>query len=340
MVTVPGRLRPPQVNLVLEVLLVAVLLTGLISWAVSDQWNGWVARAHGVVGLSLLLLARAKLRGSVRAGLRRRRWTRWVSVTFGVVVLATVAFGVLHSTGVWHGTGPWSALWTHSLLGFVAAGLLVWHLGTRPVRARLVDLDRRSFLRVGVVAGAALGLYVAQEAVTRLVGLAGGRRRATGSYEVASHEPERMPEVIWLDDTPPSDTDADSWSLEVAGAAVTIASLRERAQPVTAVIDCTGGWWSEQSWDAVPLSELVAPGDRGRSVRVTSQTGYSRLFAPDELDDLHLAVGYGGDPLAPGHGGPVRLVVPGRRGPWWVKWVTSIEADGRPSWFQAPLPLT
>jgi hypothetical protein len=337
-VTVPGRLRPPQVNLVLEVLLLVVLLTGLTSWAVPDGWNGWVARAHGVVGLSLLLLARGKLRGSVRAGFRRGRWTRWVSVAFGVVVLATVVLGVVHSTGLWYGTGPWSALWTHSLLGAVAAGLLVWHVGTRPVRARLVDLDRRSFLRVGVVGGAALGLYVAQEAATRVVGLAGGRRRATGSYELASHDPARMPEVIWLDDEVPADTAAASWSLEVAGQAVTVATLRERARPVTAVIDCTGGWWAEQSWDAVPLSDLLTVEDR--SVRVRSATGYARLFAPDDLNRLYLAVGYGGESLRSGHGGPVRLVVPGRRGPWWVKWVTSVEAASTPSWLQSPLPLT
>jgi hypothetical protein len=36
----------------------------------------------------------------------------------------------------------------------------------------------------------------------------------------------------------------------------------------------------------------------------------------------------------------VRLIAPGRRGYWWVKWVTSVEPDERPSWLQSPLPLT
>jgi DMSO/TMAO reductase YedYZ molybdopterin-dependent catalytic subunit len=103
-------------------------------------------------------------------------------------------------------------------------------------------------------------------------------------------------------------------------------------------LDCTGGWWSEQSWDAVALSDLM--GDPpGRSVRVRSATGYDRFFAHHELDDLYLAVGYEGEPLQARHGAPVRLVVPGRRGYWWVKWVTSVEPDGRPAWLQLPLPL-
>lgn len=336
----PGRLRPSQVNLTLKVLLIVTLTTGLLSWIAGDAWNGWLARAHGVTGLALLVLTPAKLRGPVRAGFRRHRWTRWVSAAFGVVVLATVVLGVLHSTGLWYGTGPWSALWTHTLLGFVALGLLVWHLGTRPVRARVVDLDRQAFLRLGVVAGLGLAAFLAQEAATRATGLAGARRRATGSHELASHDPDRMPEVIWLDDDPPTDTDPDGWSLVVDGAAVTIASLRDRARPVTAVLDCTGGWWAEQVWDAVPLSELIPDAGDGGSVRIRSTTGYSRLIDPADLADVHLAVGYGGVPLRPGHGGPVRLVLPGRRGPWWVKWVTDVDRVDRPSWLQAPLPLS
>ena len=44
--------------------------------------------------------------------------------------------------------------------------------------------------------------------------------------------------------------------------------------------------------------------------------------------------------LAVGHGFPARLVVPGRRGFWRVKWVVSIEVDRAPWWRRAPFPLT
>jgi len=43
--------------------------------------------------------------------------------------------------------------------------------------------------------------------------------------------------------------------------------------------------------------------------------------------------------LAPGHGAPARLVAPGRRGFWWVKWVASIETVTGSDWWQSPFPL-
>jgi DMSO/TMAO reductase YedYZ molybdopterin-dependent catalytic subunit len=47
----------------------------------------------------------------------------------------------------------------------------------------------------------------------------------------------------------------------------------------------------------------------------------------------------GGRPLSVGHGFPARLVAPGRRGFWWVKWVSEIDVDDSPWWWQPPLPL-
>jgi Oxidoreductase molybdopterin binding domain len=334
-----GRLKPRQVNLFLELAVVAAFCTGLASWALGDRWSGRFVVAHGVIGLSLLVVVPAKVRGSVATGFRRRRQSRWISAGFGILVLATVALGVMHATGLWFGVGYGAALWTHSLFAFVLIPLFGWHVVTRPVRPRAADLDRRAVLRSGVVIAAAAVVYGAQETATRLTGLAGGDRRFTGSHEVGSHRPAEMPTVSWFNDRRPDQLDAEAWRLVIAGQPMTIDALRARAQPVVATLDCTGGWWSEQSWDAVRLSDLLAH-PTGSSVRVQSKTGYDRLFAHDALDDLFLAVGYGGEPLRPGHGAPVRLIAPGRRGPWWVKWVTSVEPDDQPSWLQLPLPLT
>ncbi len=113
-------LKARQVNLLIEVFVVAAMITGLASWATGDRWNGWFVIAHGVVGLALLLLVPAKLHGSVGPGFRRRRHTRWLSAAFGVLVLTTVALGVAHATGLWFGVGTWSALWTHSLFALAA----------------------------------------------------------------------------------------------------------------------------------------------------------------------------------------------------------------------------
>jgi hypothetical protein len=326
------------VDVLLELLLLGAVTSGLVSWAMGTGWSKVATVVHALCGFGVVGLAAAKVRGSVRVGLRRRRPSRWLSVLFGGLVVATISLGVLHATGQWFGVGYWSALWTHVLLAFVLIPLYVWHVLSRPDRPRLADLDRRAVLRGGVVLAAGAAAYGVQEAAVRAAGLAGGDRRFTGSHEAGSFAPDRMPTVSWIDDAVPASTDPAGWRLDVLGDPVDVRRLADRSRPVTATVDCTGGWWSTQAWDAVPLRDLL--GDRSaRSVAVTSSTGYSRLFPYADVDDLYLAIGYGGEPLRPGHGAPVRLVAPGRRGPWWVKWVTSVRFDDRPWWLQTPFPL-
>ncbi|MGH9113570.1 MAG: molybdopterin-dependent oxidoreductase [Acidimicrobiales bacterium] len=332
------RLTARQVDVVLEALVVLAVGSGLSSWAVGTSWSQVFTVVHGVAGLTLVALAPAKVRGSVRTGLRRRRATRWLSIGLGGLIVATVVLGVLHSTGLWFGVGYWSALWTHELAAFSLLGIFVWHVASRPRRPRLVELDRRAALRAGLAVTIGAGAYVAQQGAVRVLGLAGGTRRFTGSHEVGSFDPELMPRVSWVNDEAPSSTAAGDWRLDVVGRPIEIAELRRGARPVTAALDCTGGWWSEQSWDAVPLAGLFH-GRSARSIKVTSTTGYSRLFPFSDRESLYLAVGYGGEPLRRGHGAPVRLVAPGRRGPWWIKWVTSVQLDDRPWWLQTPFPF-
>jgi hypothetical protein len=333
-----GRLTPRQVDVLLELLILAAVASGLASWAVGTGWSNLATVVHGVCGFTLLVLAWAKVRGSVRAGMQRQRPSRWLSLAFGGLVLATIGLGIAHATGLWFGVGYWSALWTHELFAFVLLPVFIWHVLSRPARPRVTDLDRRAVLRGGAALAIGAAAYGAQEVVVRGAGLAGGSRRFTGSHEAGSFDPLSMPTVSWINDRAPASTDAAGWRLDVLGERVDVTDLAARARPVTATLDCTGGWWSTQAWDAVPLRELIA--DRSaRSIKVTSTTGYSRLFPFGDLDDLYVAVGYDGQPLRRGHGAPVRLVAPGRRGPWWIKWVTSVQLDDRPWWLQTPFPF-
>ena len=52
-----------------------------------------------------------------------------------------------------------------------------------------------------------------------------------------------------------------------------------------------------------------------------------------------LATRVGGELLWHGHGAPLRLVVPGRRGYDWVKWVDEVRLVDSPHWLQPWLPL-
>jgi DMSO/TMAO reductase YedYZ molybdopterin-dependent catalytic subunit len=109
---------------------------------------------------------------------------------------------------------------------------------------------------------------------------------------------------------------------------------------VRATLDCTGGWYAVQDWEGVRLDRLLGSTVAGRSVLVRSRTGYARRYPMADAAGLWLATRVGGAPLSPGHGAPARIVAPGRRGFWWVKWVDAVAVEDTPWWWQPPFPLT
>jgi DMSO/TMAO reductase YedYZ molybdopterin-dependent catalytic subunit len=148
-----------------------------------------------------------------------------------------------------------------------------------------------------------------------------------------------MPVTQWLNDSVPS-IDIGDWALAIGGRALIYADVSQWTDTVTATLDCTGGWWAEQEWSGVLLSRLLSVDTNGRSIVVVSATGYERRFPVKDASKLLLATRAGGRPLSPGHGYPARIVAPGRRGFWWVKWVVSIEVSDGPWWIQSPFPVT
>lgn len=331
-----------RTNLALLLLLALALATGGLAYAIGTAWNRWVVIAHGVVGLGLLALAPWK---SVvaRRGLRRSRPDSWISLLLTLLVAVAILFGVLHATGTLVSLGPLTAMQIHVGAAIGSVPLAVWHVVARRVRPRRTDLTRRNLLRTGAVVGASGLAYAAVEGVTHLVPLPGRDRRFTGSHEAGSFRPREMPVTQWLNDSVPA-IDARSWRLLVRAGdqerGWTYEELAAFGDPLRATLDCTGGWFAVQDWEGVRLSRLLPRPLEGRSIGVGSATGYGRRFPLDDAEHLLLAIRAGGQPLSAGHGFPARIVAPGRRGFWWVKWVTSIEVSGIPWWWQPPFPLT
>jgi DMSO/TMAO reductase YedYZ molybdopterin-dependent catalytic subunit len=314
-----GRLT----NVALLWLLALAFASGWIAFELSGQAARAVLVLHAAAGVSMVLLVPWKSLVAKR-GLRRPRPMRWASLVLAVGVLVSLAFGFLHSFGR-PDVGYLTAMDFHVGAALAVVPFVVWHVLARPAKLRPTDLSRRNFLKGAALLGAsALGVAA----------LPGATRAPTGSFKATYAIPTQ-----WMFDATP-EIGADGWGLPVVGRVWTYEELLAFTDRASVVLDCTGGWYSEQSWEGVWLQRLLPAAAMGRSsVNVRSVTGYNRRFPVAAAPLLLLATRLDGSLLDAGHGFPVRLVVPGQRGFAWVKWVAAVDAEDLPSWWQPPFPL-
>ena len=334
-------------NSVLLALLLVELATGFFGLVSGSADEAIFIAVHRIAGFAIVAVLFWKVAIIVSSLRRRRSGPR----RYGSLVLLSLLAVTLSLGFAWSYAGPFTFAWFsgvswHIYFGVALAPVAAWHAYTYTKRLPLSFwAERRWFLRAAGIALAGFAFTQTTEAASAFFRPPGSERRFTGSYDAARRYGERFPVVSWLNDVPP-DIDASGWRLAVTGVVERELGLAyEDLDPrrgVTAVIDCTGGWYSEQDWRGVPLSDLLdLAGTRpeAASVTVTSATGYYRRFSMDEARRYVLATHVGGRPLSRGHGYPARLVAPDKRGFEWVKWVTSIEVNESPKWLQPPLPL-
>jgi DMSO/TMAO reductase YedYZ molybdopterin-dependent catalytic subunit len=340
-----------RTNLALLGLLVLAALTGALGYAVASPRVAAVAItvAHGAAGLAVLLLVPWK------SFIVRRAWRRaggplnaghGDSLALGVLVGCCLLAGIAHGLGGWTPILGITALQVHVTAALVAIPFVVLHVVARPQPLHRADLSRRTFLRATTLGIGGVAAYGVVQGTAVAAGLPGGVRSPSGSTERGSLDPARMPVTQWFTDSVPSQVPTD-WRLElIAGEQQRSFSYAELLRlvddEVTATLDCTGGWYAQQRWRGVRLERLVAalaPTAAWRSIDVISATGYRRRLPREDQARTLLATHAGGEQLSLGHGAPIRLVVPGRRGFWWVKWVQRLELVDEPWWWQPPYPL-
>jgi hypothetical protein len=328
-----------QTNLLLLVLLPLAVITGLVANTIGTGWGVHPSVFHGVVALATLILAPWK-QVIMRRGLRKRRTSSWLSVALLLMVLIALTTGIVHVVGYDGFVGPLTLMQAHVGAAFLTLPLAWLHYRSHPVRLRRsIDMDRRALLRAGTLTVGAGLVWLGLEGTLDALGLAGGNRRFTGSHERSSHDAAGLPVTSWFDDRV-QDIAAADWVLDVDGVSYTLSDIAAMPQEqFDAVLDCTSAWYSTQTWGGVRLDHIVEPGSH-RSLVIRSRTGYSRRFPAHDLDSLWLATHVGGRVLSSGHGFPARIIAPGRRGFWWVKWVVQIETTDVPWWLQLPLPAT
>ncbi len=327
-----------RTNLALLVLAPGAVLTGLFANTIGRDWAVDPAIIHAVTGFAVVAMTPWKST-IVRSGARRKRPTRWLSYALLVLIATTAGSGLLHATDITDRLGPLTVMQVHVGGGLAALVLLVAHYRSHPVRPRRQDLDRRTVVRGLTLAGLATALWAGWEQSLSATQSPGADRRFTGSHERSSFDQYGMPVTQWFDDRVQR-IDSQSWRLDLDGTDVGLEEISAAGREiVTAVLDCTSGWYSEQNWEGVRLDRLIDAGD-ARSIEVRSATGYARRFPVRDLDRMWLVTHVDGEPLTAGHGFPSRIVAPDRRGFWWVKWVVRIRTSSVPWWVQSPFPLT
>jgi DMSO/TMAO reductase YedYZ molybdopterin-dependent catalytic subunit len=114
---------------------------------------------------------------------------------------------------------------------------------------------------------------------------------------------------------------------------LSLADLQARPQHTERLpISCVEGWSASADWTGIRLRDLLEEAGlpHGSRVQVESlQTGglyrISTVEAPHAASPRTLlALGINGEPLAPDHGYPLRLIAPDRPGVLQTKWVTKV----------------
>jgi DMSO/TMAO reductase YedYZ molybdopterin-dependent catalytic subunit len=300
---------------------------------------------HRIAGWALIVLIPWKSAIVLRSLMRGldRRFSRSILILVSILLtLATITILILAlrwtwQAGpyyVWIGTYAYSGIGWHWGIAIGLAPLFILHVWKRWPRPKRVDFTgRRQALKLMGVGAAALVGWGMAETLAKSIESNGASRRFTGSREEGSFAGNAHP-VTTAPDQGKIKLDPHTWSLQVTGAitqAIKLAYadvLALSTAEVTATLDCTGGWYSVQTWRGIPLSELLAkaqirPGAKGIILRGVQD--YTAPFTLAQAEEILLATHVGGEVLNHSHGFPLRAVVSSRRGWHWVKWLTEIE---------------
>jgi DMSO/TMAO reductase YedYZ molybdopterin-dependent catalytic subunit len=235
---------------------------------------------------------------------------------------------------VWIGPWAYSAIGWHWGIALGLAPLFIIHVWRRWPRPRRTDFaGRRQALKLMGVGAAALATWGMAETLAKAMENTGARRRFTGSREEGSFASNAHP-VTTAPQQGKIKLDPETWTLQVTGAVTNPLTLtypeiiESSTSEVTATLDCTGGWYTVQTWRGIRLTELLTQAQiRPEAIGIILRgvADYTAPFTLAQAEEILLATYVGDEVLNHMHGFPLRAVVPSRRGWHWVKWLRAVE---------------
>ena len=331
------------INTLILILFCVLGLTGL--YGLMWPFPSALFEIHRISGWALIVLIPWKGAISLRS-LRRglsHRIDQNVTILISILLtIATVIILVLVLMWTWH-LGPyyvWIGSYAYSGIGWhwgIALGvapLFVFHVWKRWPHPKKVDFaGRRQFLKLmGFGAAAAVGWRIS-EVFAKSMESTGEPYRFTGSREEGSFTGNAHP-VTTASDQGKVRLDPSTWYLTIKGAVQKPLTLNYKevlalsTSEVTTTLDCTGGWYTLQTWRGVPLQALLTQAQlRPEAIGIVLRgvQDYTAPFTLEQAQEILLATQVGEEVLNHSHGFPLRAVVPSRRGWQWVKWLTEIE---------------
>jgi hypothetical protein len=331
------------INALILILFIVLCLTGLygLVWPFPSS----LFEIHRIAAWALIILIPWKGAIALRSlsrGMDRHLSRNLMLLVSILLTLATVTILILVLMWKWQ-VGDyyvWIGSYAYSGIGWhwgIALGIIpffILHVWRRWPRPKKVDFTgRRQALKLMGFGAAALVSWGAAEVLARSFENTGARRRFTGSREEGSFSGNDHP-VTTAPDEGKIKLDPDTWSVQITGAVekpirldYTEVLALSKAE-VTATLDCTGGWYSVQTWRGIRLTELLSEAQirpEAAGVILRGVADYTAPFTLAQAEEILLATHVGEEVLNHVHGFPLRAVVPSRRGWHWVKWMTEIE---------------
>ena len=332
------------INTLILSLLLVLTLTGV--YGLFFPFPSFLFEIHRITAWALILLIPWKAIISLRSLGRGvdRRLDRNVMIVLSVVAsIATILIIIFGLLWKWNLGGHylWIAGYGYTPIGWhwgIALYLLlplfaihVWRRWPHPKKTDFTG--RRQVLKLIGLGVASVVTWGAAEILARSLQSSESSRRFTGSREEGSFAGNDHP-VTSGPNQGKIKLDLSTWNLLITGAVKTplILSyadvLARSSSEVTAILDCTGGWYTTQIWRGIRLTDLLAEAEIDKEaigIVLKGVLEYTASFTLAQAQEILLATYVGDQVLEHKHGYPLRAVVPSRRGWHWVKWLTEIE---------------